>query len=347
MANVLVEETSLSNIASAIREKNGGSATYKPSEMATAISNLPTGGSSDGEDNIITRNISGDYVNDRVSSIGDGAFFNSNVSSISMSNVTSIGDSSICRCRNLVSVDLPALTTIRTYKDMNNVITNCRYSINNNPNLLTINCPSLTNVGMSSGLFATNPKLVTLNWSPTDGTLADTFSGDSSLTHINLSQFHGTISGQMFAWCSNLQSISFSNGFSFGGNTQYMFVDCSSLTSLNLSNGGEVTADSTTFQNNSSLTWLKANYTRLSGYTFSGFSALKALILPQTDSTKMCVLASPSTQVFSNCNIGTTTSDGYIYVPRTLLESYKTATNWVVMAKYIRAIEDYPDITGG
>ena len=44
MANVLVEETSLSNIASAIREKNGGSATYKPGEMAAAISNLPIRG---------------------------------------------------------------------------------------------------------------------------------------------------------------------------------------------------------------------------------------------------------------------------------------------------------------
>ena len=42
MANVLVEETSLSNIASAIREKSGGSATYKPGEMAAAISNLST-----------------------------------------------------------------------------------------------------------------------------------------------------------------------------------------------------------------------------------------------------------------------------------------------------------------
>lgn len=44
MANVLVEETSLSNIASAIRGKNESTAVYKPSEMAAAISNLPTGG---------------------------------------------------------------------------------------------------------------------------------------------------------------------------------------------------------------------------------------------------------------------------------------------------------------
>ena len=38
---------------------------------------------------------------------------------------------------------------------------------------------------------------------------------------------------------------------------------------------------------------------------------------------------------------------GYIYVPKALMEQYKTATNWVAYAAQIRAIEDYPEITGG
>lgn len=38
---------------------------------------------------------------------------------------------------------------------------------------------------------------------------------------------------------------------------------------------------------------------------------------------------------------------GYIYVPSALVNSYKTATNWSTYADQIRAIEDYPDITGG
>ena len=37
---------------------------------------------------------------------------------------------------------------------------------------------------------------------------------------------------------------------------------------------------------------------------------------------------------------------GYIYVPSALVDSYKTATNWSTYANQIRAIEDYPDITG-
>ena len=44
MANVLVERQSLQNIADAIRDKNGSSDTYTPSEMSQAILDIPTGG---------------------------------------------------------------------------------------------------------------------------------------------------------------------------------------------------------------------------------------------------------------------------------------------------------------
>lgn len=47
MAKVLVNETSLSAIADAIREKNGSNETYKPSEMAAAIGAIETGGGGD------------------------------------------------------------------------------------------------------------------------------------------------------------------------------------------------------------------------------------------------------------------------------------------------------------
>lgn len=44
MANVLVQDSSLTSIANAIREKNGETTTYKPAEMAAAISAISTGG---------------------------------------------------------------------------------------------------------------------------------------------------------------------------------------------------------------------------------------------------------------------------------------------------------------
>ena len=39
--------------------------------------------------------------------------------------------------------------------------------------------------------------------------------------------------------------------------------------------------------------------------------------------------------------------DGYIYVPRDLVEQYKVANNWAEWVDRFRAIEDYPDICGG
>lgn len=49
MANVLVNENSLTAIGNAIRSKNGSSTTYKPAEMAPAITALPSGGGGSGK----------------------------------------------------------------------------------------------------------------------------------------------------------------------------------------------------------------------------------------------------------------------------------------------------------
>ena len=49
MANVIINDTNLTNIANAIREKNGLTDTYKPSEMAGAILAITTGGGTGGD----------------------------------------------------------------------------------------------------------------------------------------------------------------------------------------------------------------------------------------------------------------------------------------------------------
>ena len=52
MTKVAVENDSLIAIAEAIREKNGGSSTYKPGQMAAAIQAIPTGTTPTGTINI-------------------------------------------------------------------------------------------------------------------------------------------------------------------------------------------------------------------------------------------------------------------------------------------------------
>ena len=188
MANVLVEETSLSNIASAIREKNGGSATYKPGEMAAAISNLPIG--SGNEDEILTRSGSGDYINDRIETLGGGAFYQTNYSTITLSNVKVMDGASIIRFNNnLTELNLPALTTITcTYVEPSHS-TVYGMQISNNASLTTLNFPNLTTMSDSvAASFEANPNLVSASMPLlTTANLREGFAYCPSLETVNLS----------------------------------------------------------------------------------------------------------------------------------------------------------------
>lgn len=68
-------------------------------------------------------------------------------------------------------------------------------------------------------------------------------------------------------------------------------------------------------------------------------TSLETLILRNSS---LCTLVSGSTMTNTKIANGT----GYIYVPSSLIDTYKTATNWVNFADQFRAIEDYPDICG-
>lgn len=80
--------------------------------------------------------------------------------------------------------------------------------------------------------------------------------------------------------------------------------------------------------------------------TFQDCYKLTALILRNPS----IVALTDATNLFRNCPIqagGYKGLEGYIYVPKALIEQYKTTTNWTVYADRFRAIEDYPDICGG
>ena len=74
---------------------------------------MPIGGSNNGEDDFLTRDGSGEYVNDRIEKLGGGAFYQTNYSTITLSNVKVMDGASIIRFNNnLTELNLPALTTI-------------------------------------------------------------------------------------------------------------------------------------------------------------------------------------------------------------------------------------------
>ena len=112
MSKVLVTESYLTDIGDAIRNKNGSTIKYKPSEMANAINNIKT------QDNtavngIIDRTISGDYTNNEVTRVGKYAFeFCTNLKTVTMTNATNINSNAFYNCTGLISANFPNVKTV-------------------------------------------------------------------------------------------------------------------------------------------------------------------------------------------------------------------------------------------
>ena len=140
------------------------------------------------------------------------------------------------------------------------------------------------------------------------------FRYSSKLTSVYMPNVVG-LNDEVFRECPALESIKLENVRALGGN---VFYDCKALKKVELPSA-----------------------TYIAGNSFHMASALEALILAST--TSLCQLA--GTGAFNNTPIASGT--GYIYVPSVMVDSYKAATNWTTFADRIRAIEDYPEITGG
>lgn len=191
------------------------------------------------------------------------------------------------------------------------------------------------------------------------------FKNCSKLKTLNLPVLE-KIANNTFYYCSEIEKVDFPNviyigddgSYGSGGKTfyyctavkeinlpkvtyipYYCFYNCTSLTEVTFP---EVTGiGSYAFQNCTALKKADlAKCSEIKGYSsFYGCSTLEALIL-RTDT--VCTLG--STSAFSNTPINS--GLGYIYVPSTLVEAYKSAANWSAFQYKIRAIEDYPEICG-
>ena len=137
-----------------------------------------------------------------------------------------------------------------------------------------------------------------------------------------------------FSACENLQKAEFPVLKTIGGrafsNTGLKNVNYPLITSIPYA----------AFERCDSL--IKADFTNVTSIGSSAFYEATVLETVILRGSNVATLASP---VFSKTPIANGT--GYIYVPSTLVAAYKNATNWATYADQIRAIEDYPSITGG
>ena len=119
----------------------------------------------------------------------------------------------------------------------------------------------------------------------------------------------------------------------------YAFYNCTNLNSVNVPVATKI--DTHSFYQCTYLTRVDLSAaTIINAAAFGYCKKLETLILRNTQLTALTVQNS-----FNNTPIAS--GNGYIYVPATLVDSYKAATNWSAFATKFRAIEDYPDVCGG
>lgn len=135
-----IEDSTLTDIGNAIREKEGTTELIPTPDMGNRIRAIPSGGDTSVEDAIVDRSII-EYKNDRVTKVGYGAFSDCTLlTTVDLPNVKSIGYSAFNGCSALTTVNLPNATTVEY-----NAFYNCT-------SLATIDLPKATSV--SDAMFS-------------------------------------------------------------------------------------------------------------------------------------------------------------------------------------------------
>jgi hypothetical protein len=291
MANVLVEETSLQNIANSIREKAGTTDTYKPSEMASAISGISTGGSAIDKGLVINEVNSSGYPID-----------------ISVIGLTTLPDRYFYQIISDYTLFKNIGSNIHLPETLTKIGYDCFY-----------NCKSI------SGIVIPN-NVITIGY--------QAFYGCSTLTSIQMPSNLKSLGTGVFMYCSKLKSIQIPSGISKLDSET--FSGCSVLVLEELPNN-IVSLGNSCFYNCRGITKLKClgNITSIGRACFNYCSNLEKFILPNVTSVPTL-----DTNGFNNTKISSGT--GYIYVPDTLVDNFKSATNWSTYANQIKPISEMP-----
>ena len=179
MANVLINDEYLNDIADAIRLKKSSKDTYKPREMADAIKTISTATSSDYIfDELINKTYSGEFYSASAERIPYEYMYRQPITMATGIMATTIERSAFSNCLNLVSANFPRVKTI-----YGSAFKGCE-------SLVDVNIPAVTTIYGEA--FKDCPNLVKLDLGhitsyATDPSYYDQFGsleGCAKLTHL-------------------------------------------------------------------------------------------------------------------------------------------------------------------
>ena len=298
----------------------------------------------------------------------NGMFNNdSNITFSELNEILSYDDTSNITIMDRMFYGCSSLTSVPQLNTSNNTSMRMMFyecsSLTSVPQLNTAKVTDMYRTFYGCSSLATIPLL---NTSKTTNMNA-MFSNCSSLATIPLLQTSKvTDMSQMFQYCTNLPTIPLLDT-SKVTNMSFMFYGCSSLTSIPSLNTSQVTDMSYMFYNCTSLTSIsqlnaskatnmsrmfqyceiltKVDFTRINSgcsldYTFNNCSSLTKLIIrnmttaPKLQSTTftLCYHFTGTLHATYNPNA---LKDGRIYVPDSMVNTLKSATNWSTYADII------------
>lgn len=276
-----------------------------------------------------------DYENNRLTLIRGFAFANIyGLRNLTMANVTCASQYCCYYCTNLVNVAMPKITSVNTYAfanctnlkiiDISNVTTIGTYAFRGCTNLQNLNFDKVTSIGANAFTDCDGLTEVDLpNATSLTGTY--TFALCNNIISTNITKAT-TLAGEFFNGCANLTTVNMPNVTCIG---TYCFTYCTNLKNINCPNLTNI--NNYAFRNCTNLTDLTCAAVNIWNYSFTN-SGITNLTL--TNATTVCNLR--YTTAFSNTPIASGT--GNIYVPSSLVASYKAASNWSTYASQIFAI---------
>ena len=272
------------------------------------------------EDAIISRSISGAYTNDRITTIGEAAFFScTSLTTVNFPVCTSISRSAFFYCTSLTTVNFPVCTFIGYY------------AFGDCTRLTTVSFPACKAIDNSAFYYCT--RLTTVSFPSCTRIGNDAFGGCTSLTTVSFPSCT-SIGSYAFTNCTNLTSVSLPVCTSIGGNA---FLSCPNLTSVNFPSCTSI--GNYAFEYCVNLT--SVSFPVCTSIGRSAFRYCYNLSSLTLGASSVCTLSN-SGVFLSTPYAGYSASFSgtpYIYVPYSLVESYQTATNWAYFSSYFSAID--------
>lgn len=84
-------------------------------ELLSIVNNLPSVENIEVEDALVMRTLAGNYINNRITSIGSEGLRATQITGLHCENVTSVGGEAVRQCNYLVNVYLPKCTNLSGY----------------------------------------------------------------------------------------------------------------------------------------------------------------------------------------------------------------------------------------